>query len=271
MGKPLVSVVVPTFNSERFLEKCLASVREQTYANVEIIVVDNHSTDRTKEIAEKYQAKTISIDAKRSEARNIGGKEAKGEWVFFVDSDMELGASVIDDCVRKTDRGYCGIIVPEISIGEGFWAKCKALEKICYIGDDSIEATRFLRRSVFDKIGGYDPELEAGEDWDLNQRIKDNGYRIGRIASFVKHHEGKLSLRGTLLRKHNYGRTLRRYQIKHPEEAKKQLRLIRPAFKKHRRELARDPIHTFGMLLMKTAEFGAGGLGYLRKKVEKKK
>ena len=51
MSKPLVSVVVPTFNSERFLEECLRSIREQTYSNVEVIAVDNYSTDKTREIA----------------------------------------------------------------------------------------------------------------------------------------------------------------------------------------------------------------------------
>ena len=255
--EPLVSVVIPTFNSERFLERCLRSVKEQTCDNIEIIVVDNYSTDKTNEIAKKYGGKIISSDAKRSEARNIGAKGASGVWVFFVDSDMELGFSVVNECVRKTAEGYDGIIVPEVSVGEGFWAKCKALEKSLYVGDDLIEAARFFRKTVFDSVRGYDLDLEAGEDWDLNQRIRKSGYRIGRIEATIDHNEGRLSLPSTMQKKKYYGKTLKHYALKHPDDAKRQLGLIRPAFLRRWKKLARDPIHATGMLVMKTCEFVA--------------
>ena len=261
--KPLVSVVVPTFNSEQFLERCLGSVRAQTYGNIEVIAVDNYSKDKTKEIAERYQAKIVSSGAKRSEARNIGVKEGEGTCVFFVDSDMELSASVVDECLRKIDMGYDGIIVPEVSIGEGFWAECKALEKSLYFGDDSIEAARFFRKSVFESVGGYDLDLEAGEDWALNQKIRKSGSRIGRIAAVVYHLEGRLSLHRTMQKKCYYGKTLKRYALEHPEDAKKQLQPIRLAFLRGWRKLARDPTHAFGMIVMKTCELAVGGIGAL--------
>lgn len=263
IDKPLVSVIIPTKNSEATIEKCLRSIRNQTYPDVEIIVVDSFSADKTRKIAGNHGAKIVLINAKRSRARNIGAEKAKGEAIFFIDSDMELDSTVIEDCVKKVREEYHAAIVPEVSVGVGFWAKCKALEKACYIGDDSIEATRFFKRSVFDSVGGYDLKLEAGEDWDLNQRISKAGYRIGRINAFIKHNEGRLSLRDTMLKKHHYGKTLRRYRIKHPKEAKQQLKLIRPAFMRNWRELAKDPIHALGMLFMKTCEFVAGWLGLL--------
>ena len=108
MSKPLVSVVVPTFNSERFLEECLMSVRAQTYPNVEVIVVDNYSTDRTREIAEKYGARVILCRAIRSEARNVGAGLAKGEFILSVDSDMELTPNVVSECVAKAESGFDG-------------------------------------------------------------------------------------------------------------------------------------------------------------------
>jgi glycosyltransferase involved in cell wall biosynthesis len=255
VGEPLVSVVVPTFNSERFLERCLRSVTEQTYPCIEIIVVDNYSTDKTKEIAKRYGARIISSDAKRSEARNIGAEGANGAWVFFVDSDMELCVSVVDECLRKIGRGYGGIIVPEVSVGNGFWAKCKALEKSLYVGNDLIEAARFFRKSVFESLGGYDLDLEAGEDWDLSQRIRKSGYRIGRIEATIKHDEGRLSLVRTMQKKGYYGKTLKRYALKHHADAKRQLGLIRPAFLTGWKKLARDPIHALGMIVMKACEF----------------
>lgn len=265
MNKPLVSVVVPTFNSERFLGECLRSVREQTYPCIEVIVVDDHSTDRTREIAEKYGVKVVLCRGIRSKARNVGAGLAKGEFILCVDSDMELTPNVINECVAKVERGFDVVIIPEISVGEGFWTECRALEKLCYIGDDLIEAARFFKKEAFEAVEGYDPQLEAGEDWDINQRIRSNDFKIGRVDAFIKHHEGRLSLVETMLKKHHYGKTLKRYRIKHPKEARQQLRLIRHAFMKNWRELANDPIHALGMFLMKTCEFIAGWVGALAK------
>jgi len=255
--KPLVFIIIPTKNSELTIGNCLESITTQTYPNIEVIVVDSYSSDNTREIAEKFDAKIIESEAMRSKARNIGAEKAKGELILFLDSDMELSPKVVEGCVKKAEEGYDAVIIPEVSVGVGFWAECKALEKSCYIGDELIEASRFFRRDAFEKGGGYDPELEAGEDWDLNQRISKAGYRIGRINAFIKHNEGRLSLRDTMLKKHHYGKTLRRYRIKHPKEAKQQLKLIRPAFVRNWRELAKDPIHALGMLFMKACELGA--------------
>lgn len=259
--KPLVSVIIPTKNSEATIEKCLGSIRNQTYLNIEIIVVDSFSRDKTKEVAENYGAKIVLVNAKRSKARNIGAEKARGEVILFVDSDMELDSTIIEECVKKVREGYHAVIVPEVSVGQGFWARCKALEKSCYAGDELIEASRFFKKEVFKGVEGHDPQLEAGEDWDLHQRISKAGYRIGRINAFIKHHEGKLSLWKTMKKKHQYGKTLRRYKCKHPIEAKQQLKLIRPSFVKNWGKLARDPMHAFGMLFMKACEFGAGWLG----------
>jgi len=261
--KSLVSVILPTKNSEDTIRTCLKSVREQNYPNIGVIVIDACSSDSTREIAENFGAKIIVSKTGRSIARNIGARKAAGEWILFLDSDMELDSSVIEECVKEIGKGSDAVIIPEISVGEGFWAKCKALEKRCYIGDDLIEAARFFRRSVFENMGGYDAELEAGEDWDLNQRLSKAGYRIGRINAFIKHYEGRLSLRAAMLKKRYYGKTLERYRKKHPTEARHQLKLIRPAFTRNWRGLVKDPVHALGMLVMKACELGAAGLGFL--------
>lgn len=259
--RALVSVIIPTKNSEENIGTCLKSIGEQTCPNIEVIVVDGYSTDYTREIAEKFGAKIIETKAMRSRARNIGAEKAKGELILFLDSDMEMDPAVVESCVKKVGEQCDAVIIPEVSVGEGFWAKCKALEKACYVGDDLIEAARFFKRSVFESIGGYDSELEAGEDWDLNQKISKAGYQIGMINAFIKHHERRLGLRETMLKKHYYGKTLERYRRKHPKEANRQLKLIRPAFIRNWRELAKDPAHALGMLFMKICELVAGYVG----------
>ena len=76
----------------------------------------------------------------------------------------------------------------------------------------------------------FDEEINGQEDWDLHVRIRKDGFRIGRINSFIRHNEGRLSLRKTMIKKRNYGKTLKIYTTKNPKEARAQLTLIRPAF-----------------------------------------
>jgi glycosyltransferase involved in cell wall biosynthesis len=262
-NNPLVSVIIPTKNSGTTIGKCLRSIRNQTYTNFEIVVIDSFSTDKTRKIAENYGAKIILINAKRSKARNVGARKANGEVIVFIDSDMELDSNVIAECINKIRQRYHAVIIPEVSVGQGFWAKCKALEKSCYIGDDTIEAARVFKREVFEAVNGYDEELEAGEDWDLNQRVRKAGFRIGRVYALIRHHEGKLSLREIMRKKYYYGKTLEKYKNKHPRESKVQLRVIRPAFIRNWKKLVREPVVFFGMIFMKFCEFIAGGMGIL--------
>ena len=269
----VVSVIVPTKNSEKFLEKCLISIKEQSYyPNVELIVVDNFSSDRTPEIARKYADKFYQKGPERSSQRNYGAKMSKGKYLLFIDSDMELTKNVIRECVDvvSSEKNIVGVIIPEISVGEGFWAKCKALERECYIGDETIEAARFFEKKVFLKFDGYDEDIAGGgEDWDLPIRIKKSGYKIGRVNALIEHNEGKLSLWKSMRKKFYYAKTVRKYMKKHPDVVRKQFTLIRPAFLRNWKKLMRKPVHCFGMFFMKFCEFGAGGLGFLISKVRK--
>src|SRR5206468_1500632 len=98
---PLVSIVIPTKNSGEFLEACLRSIKEQTYTNIEIIVVDNSSSDNTQEIARKYTDKVFTKGPERSAQRNFGAQSSSGDYLLIIDSDMELSPNVIAECVEK--------------------------------------------------------------------------------------------------------------------------------------------------------------------------
>src|SRR5260221_8553621 len=126
-NQPLVSVIVTTKNSQVTLKQCLDTINNQTYKHLEIIVVDNHSTDKTTEIAEKFTNKVFNHGMERSEQRNFGVKKSRGNYLLFIDSDMELSKSVIDECVKLLDKdtSLAALAIPEESIGEGFWASCK--------------------------------------------------------------------------------------------------------------------------------------------------
>jgi len=259
----LVSVIVPTRNSRDTIAICLSSVKAQTYPEIEVLVVDDCSYDGTAEIAQVFEAKVIKRKTGRSEARNVGALRATGNYFLFLDSDMELTPHVVEECVAKIKKGFDAVVIPEISVGIGFWANCKSLEKLCYIDDETIEAARVFERELFEAVNGFDEELEAGEDWDLNHRVKEGGFRIGRVHALIKHNEGSLTLWETMRKKYRYGKTIEKYRNKHPHESKFQLRVIRPAFLRNRRRLLREPVVFIGMIFMKSCEFAAAALGTL--------
>jgi len=267
MKNQLVSVIVPTKNSEQFLEKCLKSIKSQSYKDIEIIVVDNFSTDKTKVIAKEYASSIFNSPTERSTQRNFGAKKAHGQYLLFVDSDMELSKEVIEDCINlENEKNVTGIVIPEKSIGEGFWAECKALEKSFYVGVDWMEAARFYDKKTFLKVGGYDVKLISGEDFDLSQKVGNIG-NIGRINKFILHNEGKLSLITTVKKKFYYSQYYARYAKKWKKDRKttRQISLFQryALFFSNPKKLMKHPLLFIGMLYMKNCEFFFGGLRYI--------
>ena len=98
---PLVSVVIPTYNSEKTLAKCLESIKNQTYKNTESVIVDNFSTDKTTEIAEKFGVGVFFKGPERSSQVNFGVEKSKGKYIYRVDSDFVLDPTVIEEAVDK--------------------------------------------------------------------------------------------------------------------------------------------------------------------------
>jgi GT2 family glycosyltransferase len=187
---------------------------------------------------------------------------------MFIDSDMVLERSVVSECVRAAEDGAQSVVIPEQSFGEGYWTRCKALERACYVGDNTIESARFFTRAAFDRVGGFDEEIVAGpEDWDIHERVRANGARVGRTVALIWHDEGRLRLRDTLATKFYYGKSAAVYMQKHRGAARKQARLLRPAFLRNWRMLARRPHVAAGMFTMKALELAAGAMGLLSARV----
>jgi len=250
---PLVSVIVPTYNSAKTLDLCLKSIKLQIYPKIEIIVVDNYSDDNTVEIAKRYTDQVFRKGPERSAQRNFGANQAKGKYLIFLDSDIALSAEVVAECISKVSEGYKVITFPEIIVGEGFWAKCRALEARCYLGDDKIEAPRFYDKSVFDELHGFDENLTGTEDWDLREKAVKKEFRIDRIRALTAHYEGRVSLIARLKSKYYYGKTIDKY-IKKNRIAIKQIPLFRSCYFKNWQLLANDPIHASGFIFLKICE-----------------
>jgi FkbM family methyltransferase len=185
---PDVVVVVPTRNSARTIERCLESLRAQTWP-CQVVVVDNFSEDATVAIAQGWADRCLRAGPERSRQRNLGARALPGRIVGFVDSDMVLDSSVVAEVVAAMQEGAGAVVVPERSVGDGYWARVRAFERAFYEGEHYVEAPRFFRRDVFEAAGGFDEGLNAGEDWDLALRTAPLA-RMARTAAGIAHLEG---------------------------------------------------------------------------------
>jgi glycosyltransferase involved in cell wall biosynthesis len=272
LSEPLVSIVISTYNSERTLAKCLESIKNQTYKNTEIIVVDKNSRDKTVEIAKSYGAKVFVINAKeRSEQKNFGVKQSRGKYVYIVDSDFIVEPEVIEEAIKKCENeNYDAICIhntsdPTIS----FWSKVRKLERDCYKNDELNVAARFFKREIFEAIGGFNESLVAGEDYDFHNRLLERGFIIGRIQAQEIHIGEPKSLSEIVKKYYYYGKTIGEFIKANPQKGMKQLSPIRPAFIKNWKEFAKHPTLALGFIVYQFAKYFSAGLGFLVSKVGK--
>jgi len=260
---PTVSIIIPTFNSERTIEHCLQSVKNQSYSNIEIIIVDRYSSDATSEIARKFSAKVWLLDSERSVAKNFGEAKAKGVFIMFIDSDMVLSPNLVDECVTLClNENAEAVIMPELPISSGgFFGKCRVMEKSIYSGDELLAIPRFFTKKLFQEVGGFDETLIYGEDADLYARIKKNKRRIARAKTQILHLEGDFSWRNVVLKAYYYGENLPSLLKKNPLLSMRRVGIIRLA--RNLRMITRNPFTFSGIVLIKIVEYMAYLVGVL--------
>jgi glycosyltransferase involved in cell wall biosynthesis len=197
----MISVIVTTKNEEQNIKNCLDSVQRQELSGgqFEILVVDNYSQDKTKDIARGYTDQVFDKGPERSAQRNYGAEQARGQYILFLDADMILTPGVLAECLAQCQReNGAGLYIPEKIIGDGFWIKVRNFERSFYNGT-CIDAVRFMRRDLFLKIGGFDISFFVAEDWDLDRRLGTEGpLSISRLP--LLHNEGQFRV-GTYIRK----------------------------------------------------------------------
>lgn len=208
-----VAVVVPTLNSARTLTACLESIRRQTTSCVSV-VVDNHSTDDTPEIARRLADIIIIAGPERSRQRNVGIAATRSDVIAIIDSDMVLEPTVIEDAVTALTAGAGSVVIPERTVGQGFWAAVRQFERSFYVGDEAVEAARVFRRDVLDRTGGFDEGLTGAEDWDLTIRALEFG-PVGRTSAYISHDEGRVRYLSACKKKAYYAVGVRRFWRKH--------------------------------------------------------
>lgn len=272
----LVSVIVTTKNEEAMIERLLQSVKKQSYRKTELIVVDNRSTDKTKKLAKQFTNLVYTAGPERSAQRNFGAKKAKGDYLLFLDADMELEEDVVTQCVKSMEKSQKiqAVIVAEKPVAERFWEKVKAFERSIYNkqGDDVTDAARFFSKKVFKEVGGYDETITGPEDWDLPENILKKGYKITRVKPKILHYERIPSLFSLLKKKYYYGLKSYRYLAKNKISviSPKTIYFLRPIYYQNLDLMIKHPLLFAGMMVMLVGEQFSGGMGFLVGKVKYK-
>jgi glycosyltransferase involved in cell wall biosynthesis len=155
--EPLVSITIPTRNSEDVISDCLRSVRNQSYPNVETLVIDSNSTDRTKEIAGGFGAKFITYEGKLLGARYEGLLHSEGDFIFLLDSDQILEPTTVEQAVPMM-ANYDMLVLEELSYKpKGFLQKLYEADRKLIHAQPNLDPLRgnllprFFRREVFKK------------------------------------------------------------------------------------------------------------------------
>jgi glycosyltransferase involved in cell wall biosynthesis len=184
---PLVSVIIPTFNKAQFIEEAVESVLGQTYRNLEIIVVDDGSTDHTRDVLRKYKnGITYLCQNNRgpSSARNYGVRTARADHLAFLDADdvwfPEKLEAQMELMLRHPTVGWvgCGAYATD-SEGtiEKQYIPARYQTRQEFVKDLQSRKLSFnpsivlVKRECMDRVGGFNDALHYGEDWDLWLRI----------------------------------------------------------------------------------------------------
>lgn len=178
MSTDLVSVIIPCYNQAQYLSEAIESVLNQTYNNIEVIVVDDGSPDNTEQVARKYPVKYIKKEnGGVSSARNAGIKASNGKWILTLDAD-----DIIDKDYIKKAVGLNDIVSSNLKtfgLENGVWDSPNTYPTFEQeLWQNQIHCCSLFKKEIWEKVGGYDENMKNGyEDWDFYTRAMYYGYK----------------------------------------------------------------------------------------------
>ena len=195
---PLVTVVIPSHNYARYVGDAVQSVLAQTYAPVEIIVVDDGSTDDTFQVLARFgdRIRVLRLPGLGvAHARNAGLRAAMGEFVVFLDADDVLLPDALTAQVACLER------CPDVDVVHGQWYSCNQRtgvvrlvakpeitgDALAYMALGNVGAIDaiMIRRRALDEVGGFDSAISYTADWEMWFRLALHGYRFGYVSQPV--------------------------------------------------------------------------------------
>lgn len=184
--KPLVSIIMPTHNREKVIEKAIDSVLKQSYENWELIIVDDGSSDGTLNSLNQISSDKIKIVSYEDNngtafARNVGLENASGEYVMYLDSDNQWDFRFVETMVGafielpQADALYSGQLLYKDDKSKPYAVRFGSFNRPLLHNRNYIDMNCFChKKAVFEEIGGFDEELTHLSDWDYILKISNN-------------------------------------------------------------------------------------------------
>lgn len=179
---PLVSVIIPVYNEEKYLAFCLESLKNQTYSPFEIIIVDDGSRDKSISIAKKFDVFILQQEHKGpGVARNFGARKAQGEILVFADADMKYQKDYIEKLIQPIlKKNAIGTFVKEelVANSNNIWSQCWSINsglpkdrRLPAIYKDTENAFRAVQKRYFEKSGGFDTNIGYTDDSSISKKL----------------------------------------------------------------------------------------------------
>lgn len=223
--QPLISIVLPIYNGEKYMRQSINSVIDQTYTNWELLIVDDGSTDQTPDIAREYECMDPRIhyyknpqNMRLPRTLNKGFSLAKGDYLtwtsddnFYYPTALEKMCAALKEHGREFAFASCDIIDGDGKIVECIMVGSRASKQI--VGGNPVGACFLYSRKVYETVGEYDPELTLVEDFDYWQRIcmKYAPVCISEKLYAYRWHDGALT---STMRKDTFNRALEKCLLK---------------------------------------------------------
>ena len=219
-----ISAVVPTYNNEDIIEECLTSLLNQSRKFDDIIVVDNASTDKTRDIVSKFPVKTIFLERnmERCYSRNTGWKAAKGDVIAIIESDSvynrEWGEKILECFEAEADA-----VIDRRTVYNPKTFISKTNDEFFRVRMDEKRYKPFsawvYKRDVLEKLNGYDEVMVGFEDTELGDRLIKKGYKIMYQPQAIQYHKGEpTSLMDEFKRAWWFGVRTHKYYKKYPKK-----------------------------------------------------
>ena len=198
MNKPLVSVIIPNYNYGRYLPETIDSVLAQTYPNIEIIVVDDGSTDDSVEVLKSYGDKIKWFEQTNqgvAKARNRAFAESAGDFIAFLDSDDVWMPRKLEEQLKMFDNGEIGLVHCGYSDFDGKNTLCEYLQGLSgRVADEMLLYKRpvilgngsgaVITRKAFEKVGGFDSSVVPAEDWEFFYQVA-RRYKVAFVPEIL--------------------------------------------------------------------------------------
>jgi glycosyltransferase involved in cell wall biosynthesis len=193
---PLVSVIIPCYNSQKYLAETLESVLSQSYINIELLCIDNGSTDTTLSILNTFKAKDSRIqvlfEAEKgaSYARSLGMKNANGTYIQFLDSDDIISIDKLDLQIAHLQENDLDLVVSDrvikdenlsSTIEQLDFSSVKDFPLETAITQIIITGNPIYKKAIVDQVGGYTPNLKMAQDWEFHIKLFLENIKIGYL------------------------------------------------------------------------------------------